>query len=84
MSIIDDFDFGNKKDFNYGIFIIVIGAILLAVYFGNICFGNKSISRLLDLKAQREILQKEVKKLEQDNSKKQKQYFELKQLEGNK
>jgi cell division protein FtsB len=83
MSIIDEFDFIEKKDINYKLIILVVFVILFAVYVGNLLFGNKSVSRLVELQNQREILEKEVKKIENDNSKKQKKYFELKQLEGN-
>ncbi len=84
MSIIDEFDFIDKKDINYKLVALVLFVILFALYVGNLLFGNKSVSQLLDLQHQKEILQKEVKKLEKDNSKKQKEYFELKELEDNK
>jgi hypothetical protein len=84
MSILDEFNFVEKKDINYKLIILIVFIILFAVYVGNILFGNKSVSRLVELQNQREILETEVRRIENDNSKKQKKYFELKQLEESK
>ena len=48
----------------------------------DLLFGSRSYTRLLDLKNEYKILQKNVKELKKKNEKLQKEYFELKELEG--
>ena len=45
-------------------------------------FGKHSFSRMLDLDNNVKILEKRVQNLKQENAKLQKEYFELKELEG--
>jgi hypothetical protein len=55
-----------------------------AVYTGNLLFGQNSVSTLFTLEDQRDGLKAEIEKLKEQNAKHQKEYFELKRLEGDK
>jgi len=55
---------------------------LFAVYTGNLLFGQNSISTLFTLEDQRDHLKTEIERLKEQNAKYQKEYFELKRLEG--
>ncbi len=77
-----DFDDLEKKRFDYKIILVVIAAFLFAIYIYNLMFGSRSYTRLLNLQNQYKTLQKSVKNLKNKNQKLQKQYFELKELEG--
>ena len=46
-------------------------------------FGERSFSRMVDLDNSLKKLDKEVKRLKKENAILQKEYFELKELEGN-
>jgi len=45
-------------------------------------FGTRSFSRMLDLENSVKALEKRVSDLKKENEKLQKEYFELKELEG--
>ncbi len=77
-----DFDDFFPKKFNYKVVIVIMCAILTASYIANIMLGKRSFSRLLDLKESVKILEKRVSALKKENEKLQKEYFELKELEG--
>lgn len=55
--------------------------ILFGIYVGNTLFGQSSLDVLLNLQTQKEYLQQNVLDLKEENSKLQKQYFELRQLD---
>ncbi|MCI4400291.1 MAG: septum formation initiator family protein [Campylobacteraceae bacterium] len=57
---------------------------VFAVYTGNLLFGQNSVSTLFSLEDQRDHLKSEIEKLKEQNAKYQKEYFELKRLEGDK
>lgn len=55
---------------------------LFAVYTGSLLFGHNSVSTLFSLEEQKEHLKAEIERLKNENAKYQKEYFELKKLEG--
>jgi len=77
-----DYDDIFKKKFDYRILVVIFLAIIVGVYIVNLMFGKHSFSRMLDLDNSVKILKKRVQKLKQENAKLQKEYFELKELEG--
>ena len=81
MSILDEFEFEEEKGKKlFKLLILSVIVIMFAIYFAKLIFGDKSISTLLNLKNQNEVLEKRVKKLEKENYENQKKYFELKEL----
>jgi cell division protein FtsB len=80
--MIDFDDIFEKKRFDNRIFFIIAAVIVIAAYIFNLMFGNKSISQLIDLQNSIEVLEKRVENLKKENAKLQKEYFELKELEG--
>ncbi len=54
--------------------------IAAAWYFGNMLFGKSSLETLLSLKATKSELNSRIEWLKEQNSRKQKEYFELKGL----
>ena len=56
---------------------------LFALYIGTLLFGQNSVSTLFGLESQRDKLKGEIEKLKEQNAKYQKEYFELKSLDGN-
>ena len=74
-------------DFSSGVWKLValFGLVaLFAVYTGSLLFGQNSVSALFSLEDQRDHLKSEIEKLKEQNAKYQKEYFELKRLEGDK
>jgi len=74
-------------DFSSGVWKLVALFALVAVfavYTGNLLFGQNSVSTLFSLEDQRDHLKNEIERLKEQNSKYQKEYFELKRLEGDK
>ena len=57
---------------------------IFAVYTGSLLFGQNSVSTLFSLEDKRDHLKSEIEKLKEQNAKYQKEYFELKRLEGDK
>lgn len=55
---------------------------LFAVYTGSLLFGPNSVSTLFSIEEQKEYLKAEIERLKNENAKYQKEYFELKKLEG--
>ncbi len=79
-----DFDTLFKKpNIDIRLVIVVFVAIILSFYLVNLMFGQRSFSRMLDLNNNLEVLNKKVKDLKYENQHLQKEYFELKELEGN-
>lgn len=60
---------------------LVLLICLLGVYFGNLLFGNNSLSVLLNLKDKESQMRQEVDRLMHENANLQKELFELKGLE---
>ena len=80
--MIDFDDLKQEKKVDLKVVLVVIIAFLFAFYVYDLLFGSRSYTRLLDLKNEYKILQKNVKELKKKNEKLQKEYFELKELEG--
>jgi len=77
-----DFDDLERKKFDYKIVIVVVLAFLFAFYVYDLLFGSRSYMRLLDLQNEYKMLQTHVVELKKKNEKLQKEYFELKELQG--
>ena len=77
-----DFDFLRKR-FDLKSILIGIFSILLLFYIFDLMFGERSFSRMIDLENSVKTLDKKVKELKKENATLQKEYFELKELEGN-
>lgn len=54
--------------------------VLVAIYCGNIAFGENSIDVLFSLQKEKQALEKRILILKEENAKIQKAYFELKGL----
>ena len=72
-----------KPKIDLKIVLVVIVALVLAAYVINLMFGKRSFSKMIDLNNELKVLDKRVDKLKKKNQKLQKEYFELKELEGN-
>ena len=72
-----------KPKIDLKIVLIIIVAIVLGFYIMDLMFGKRSFSRMIDLNNNLEVLNKRVNDLKQENTRLQKEYFELKELEGN-
>ena len=79
-----DFDFLNKKEMDFKVLFLVFLIISLAIYVGFLIYGDRGFSRLIELEENKEILQKVVNNLKEENVKLQKKYFELKEIEDGK
>ncbi|WP_457563657.1 phosphopyruvate hydratase [Caminibacter pacificus] len=78
-------DFDNvfhKRRFDFKILIVIAASILVGIYIINLMFGERSFSQMIELQNTKKILQQRVNNLKKENEKLQKQYFELKELEG--
>ena len=80
--MIDFNDLREEKKSDLKVVLVVIIAFLFAFYVYDLLFGSRSYMRLLDLNSEYKILKKNVKELKKKNEKLQKEYFELKELEG--
>ena len=80
--MIDFDDLQQDKEIDYKIIIVIIVAILFAFYVYDLLFGSRSYTRLIDLQNEYKSLQKHVRELKSKNEKLQKEYFELKELQG--
>jgi len=81
--MIDFDDVFIKKRFNYKTVLVIISAVVIVFYIANLMLGKRSFLKLLDLQNSVEVLQKRVNELKKENENLQKEYFELKELEGN-
>ena len=72
-----------KPKIDLKIVLVIIVAIVLGFYIVDLMFGKRSFSRMIDLNNNLEVLNKRVHELKQENTRLQKEYFELKELEGN-
>ncbi|NLO18150.1 MAG: septum formation initiator [Arcobacter butzleri] len=64
----------------YVIFLVLF-TIFFAKHIADIFFGNSSLEVYDSLKHKEEYLENEIKRLQADNARLQKEYFELKNLE---
>jgi cell division protein FtsB len=80
--VIDFDDFKPKRKIDLKIVLVVLISFLFGIYVFNLLFGEKSLSRMIDLQKEYTVLDKKVKNLKKENSILQKEYFELKELEG--
>lgn len=60
----------------------VLVAIFIGISLGNIFFGASSLDTLGTLDSKNEALRQDIKNLQIQNAKLQKQYFELKNIQG--
>lgn len=75
-----------KKNFYYSIIKTLLWAflvVIVAIYFGNMFFGQYSLDTLLRLEATKKQLNQRNELLKEQNAKAQKDYFELKGLYPN-
>ena len=79
-----DFDFLDKPEVNVKLLVLAFAVISVAIYIGFLIYGNRGLSRLIDLQNNTQILTHEVNKLKKENVKLQKEYFGLKDIEGGK
>jgi len=80
--MIDYDDLIKKPKIDLRIVLIIVVAFILGFYLIDLMFGKRSFSRMIDLNNDLKILNKRVKNLKKENAKLQKEYFELKELEG--
>jgi cell division protein FtsB len=80
--MIDFDDIRPKKKIDLKIILVVLLSFLFGIYIFNLLFGEKSFSRMIDLQKEYKTLDKNVKDLKKENTILQKEYFELKELEG--
>ncbi len=72
-----------KPKIDLKVVLVVIVAIILGFYIVDLMFGKRSFSRMIDLNNNLKVLNKRVYELKKENALLQKEYFELKELEGN-
>lgn len=80
--MIDFDDIRPKRKIDLKIVLVVLLSFLFGIYIYNLLFGEKSFSRMIDLQKEYKTLDKNVKNLKKENTILQKEYFELKELEG--
>ncbi len=61
--------------------ISIAATLLLANHVANLLFGKNSLEVFTTLNKKKYFLKEEIKRLQQDNARLQKEYFELKNLE---
>ena len=71
-----------KRTIDLKVVLVILFSFLFAFYVFNLLFGDKSFSRMVDLQREKNILDKKVQNLKKENTILQKEYFELKELEG--
>ena len=77
-----DFDFLEKREVNIKLLVVSFLILAVALYIGFLIYGNRGLNHLIDLQNTHSILQKEVNKLKKENVQLQKEYFGLKDIEG--
>jgi len=80
--MIDFEDLGGGRKLDFKIVLVIIIALIFAFYVYDLLFGKRSYVRLLDLNKEYKVLHKNVDELKKRNEKLQKEYFELKELQG--
>lgn len=71
----------NKKNFIVVSTICVVITIFLSLHVANLLFGTNSYEVYSSLKSKQTYLNNEITRLQLDNARLQKEYFELKNLE---
>ena len=77
-----DFDFLDKKGLNIKLLFVVFLIFAMAIYVGFLIYGNRGYNKLLDLQETKHSLQKGINNLKKENVKLQKEYFGLKDIQG--
>ena len=78
-----DFDFLDEKNgVNFKLLFLIFAVLGMAIYIGYLIYGDKGLNRVIDINNQKKVLEKNVKKLREENVKLQKEYFGLKDIEG--
>ena len=80
--MIDFEEIKRRRKVDLKIILVILLSFLFGIYVFNLLFGEKSLSRMIDLQKEYKILNKKVDDLRQQNTTLQKEYFELKELEG--
>lgn len=73
--------FHEIKNFSLIAIVSVAITIVLGYHVANILFGDNSLEVYNSLKDKKSYLQSEIKRLQANNARLQKEYFELKNLE---
>ncbi|WP_419771174.1 MAG: septum formation initiator [Candidatus Marinarcus sp.] len=71
----------NKKKFIAVAAVSVVITIFLSLHVANLLFGTNSYEVYASLKSKKAYLKNEIKRLQLENARLQKEYFELKNLE---
>jgi cell division protein FtsB len=71
----------SKKNIALRLIIIAVLSVLSARYFNELLVGDNSVGVYYDLKERQETLKDEIVRLQNENARLQKEYFELKSLE---
>jgi cell division protein FtsB len=78
-----DFDFLDEKNgLNSKLLFLIFAVLSMAIYIGYLIYGDKGLNRMIDINNQKKVLEENVKKLREENVKLQKEYFGLKDIEG--
>ena len=78
-----DFDFLDEKNgLNFKLLFLIFAVLSMAIYIGYLIYGDKGLNRMIDINNQKKVLEENVKKLREENVKLQKEYFGLKDIEG--
>ena len=78
-----DFDFLDEKNgLNPKLLFLIFAVLSMAIYIGYLIYGDKGLNRMIDINNQKKVLEENVKKLRKENVKLQKEYFGLKDIEG--
>ncbi|DAB35138.1 MAG TPA: septum formation initiator [Sulfurospirillum sp. UBA12182] len=74
---------GNPRGvlFYLKITLLFFVVVFFGIYVGNLLFGKSSLDVLLNLQSDKEVLEKKVSDLKEQNAILQKEYFELKGLD---
>ena len=62
--------------------LLALIVIAIGLYIGSLLFGVNSVEVLYNLHLQQKALKRNIQYLKKENAKLQKEYFELKELEG--
>jgi len=78
-----DFDFLDEKNgLNFKLLFLIFAVLSMAIYIGYLIYGDKGLNRMIDINNQKKVLEENGKKLRKENVKLQKEYFGLKDIEG--
>jgi len=77
-----NFEFLEKREVNFKLLFLIFAIIFVMIYFINLLIDEKGLYKFLDLQKQEKILQQAVDRLQKENMKLQKEYFGLKDIEG--